>query len=222
MWKAKFSVYDEKAVYASRAKKFNVSVHGYMLNYHSDKKYFYFTLLAFVEGSDRLRKEFIEDLRKDKKIHYFENHNYFFVCTLKHTRTKEKERHGSLFYNPLLIQTKPFIIYPSGWEELELASFNRKYLENIMKIAEKKFNLKLEYLKKGELDSLGILSIFPKLTEKQKNAVESAISNGYYEYPRKIDVQSLAKKNKSSFSTFQEHLRKAENKLIPFSVKKSE
>ena len=77
MWKAKFFIYDEKAIYASRAKRFNVSIHGYMLNYHSDKRYFYFTLLAFVEGEDKLKKEFIKDLSKDKKVHYFENHKHF-------------------------------------------------------------------------------------------------------------------------------------------------
>ncbi len=220
MWKAKFSVYDKEAVYASRAKKFNVSVHGYMLNYHSDKKHFYFTLLAFVEGNNKLRGEFIKDLSKDKKVHYFENHNYFFVCTLKHTKLKEKERGGSLFYNPLLIQIKPFIIYPDGTEELELACFDRKYLEKMLNISEKRYNLKLEYIKKEEIEDIGILTVFPKLTEKQRNAINSAVKYGYYEYPRKIDVQDLAKKNNLSFSTFQEHLRKAENKLIPLAAKK--
>ncbi len=52
------------------------------------------------------------------------------------------------------------------------------------------------------------------------NAVALAAGEGYYTYPRKSDVQDLAKIAKLSFSTFQEHLRKAENKLIPFTVKK--
>ena len=54
----------------------------------------------------------------------------------------------------------------------------------------------------------------PKLTNKQRFAVELAIEKGYYEYPRKISVQELAKISKSPRSTFQEHLRKAESKLM--------
>jgi predicted DNA binding protein len=220
MWKAKVMVYDEEGVYASRAKKFNVTVHGYMINYFSDKKYFYFTLLAFVDGDEKLRNKFIKDLKKDKKFDKIDYSGNFFVCRLKEDKISKRQKYIELFYNPLLIQIKPFIIYPNGWEELELASFERKHIEKIISISEKKFNLKLKYLKKGKLDNLGILNVFPKLTEKQRNAIELAVSTGYYEYPRKIDVQSLAKKSKLSFSTFQEHLRKAENKLIPFAVKR--
>jgi len=157
-----------------------------------------------------------------KRVDKIEDQGSYFVCRLKEIKSSERKRFISLFYNPLLIQIKPFVVYPNGWEELELASFERKHIEEIIEVSEKKFNLKLKYLKKQKLDSLGILSIFPKLTEKQKNAVESAITNGYYEYPRKKDVQDLAKINNLSFSTFQEHLRKAENKLIPFAVKKSD
>ena len=71
------------------------------------------------------------------------------------------------------------------------------------------------------MENLGVLNILPKLTEKQEKAVYLAIKSGYYEYPRKTDVKGLAFKEGLSFSTFQEHLRKAENKLIPFAIKKS-
>ena len=222
MWRVKLSVYYDKGVFAPRAKKFNVGVHGYMLNYHSIKGNYYFTLLAFVEGDDKLKEDFIEDIKKDKRVVKVENQGDFFICRVKETKSKEIQKVISIFYNPLLIQIRPFVIFPSGWETLELASFERKYLEDIIKVSEKKFNMKLEYFKEEKLDSLGILNILPKLTEKQRKAVESAATNGYYEYPRKTDVKRLAKKNKLAFSTFQEHLRKAENKLIPFAMKKSQ
>ena len=54
-----------------------------------------------------------------------------------------------------------------------------------------------------------------ELTEKQKQAIHEAIINGYYNYPRKIDLEKLSKIMKVSRVTFQEHLRKAESKLIP-------
>jgi len=222
MWKVKLSVYYDKGVLAPRAKKFNVGVHGYMLNYHSVKNDYYFTLLGFVEGDDKLKEDFIKDIGKDKRVQKVENQGDFFVCRAKESKSKMIKKVISVFYNPLLIQIRPFVVFPSGWETLELASFERKYLEEIIKVSEKEFNMKLEYFKEEKLDNLGILNILPKLTEKQRNAVEAASAGGYYEYPRKTDVKRLAKKNKLSFSTFQEHLRKAENKLIPFAMKKSE
>jgi hypothetical protein len=54
---------------------------------------------------------------------------------------------------------------------------------------------------------------------KQREAVELAIQHGYYDYPRKVEVQELAKMAKLAFSTYQAHLRKAERKLIPASLK---
>ena len=51
---------------------------------------------------------------------------------------------------------------------------------------------------------------------QQKQAIELAIKNGYYNVPRKTSVEKLAKLSKLSFSTFQVHLRKAEEKLIPY------
>ena len=54
-----------------------------------------------------------------------------------------------------------------------------------------------------------------KITDKQKAALETAVAHGYYHYPRKTTVEELAKISGISRSTFQEHLRKAEAKLIP-------
>jgi len=220
MWKAKISVYDEKGVYAKLAKKFNVNIHGHMLHHYNDKKSSYYTLLAFVSGGEKLQKAFIKALKKEEKFDKIEIEGNFFVCRMKETVNKKRQEYVSLFYNPLLIQVTPFVVHPDGWEEVEFASFERKHLEKIIKTSEKTFQLKLYYIKKEKLDNLGILNVLPKLTEKQRNAVELATSKGYYKYPRNIDVQDLAKKKKVSFSTFQEHLRKAENKLIPFAVNK--
>ena len=56
----------------------------------------------------------------------------------------------------------------------------------------------------------------PHFTENQKQALNLAIKNGYYDYPRKISIQDLAKHLDLSFSTFHAHLRKAEQKILPF------
>ena len=58
-------------------------------------------------------------------------------------------------------------------------------------------------------------NVMPKISKGQKAALEIAYRNGYYSYPRKITLEQLAKIAKIGTSTFQEHLRKAELKLLP-------
>ncbi len=82
----------------------------------------------------------------------------------------------------------------------------------------------LQKVKNGELlsinekkvKSISIIKVHPDLTEKQKKAFNLAIKNGYYSVPRKTSVKKLAKISNLCFSTFQVHLRKAEEKLIPY------
>ena len=81
---------------------------------------------------------------------------------------------------------------------------------------ERKFDGQLLSIQNKKIKSISAIKVAPELTEKQKQAIELAIKRGYYTSPRKISLQELAKISKLSFSTFQVHLRKAEEKLIPF------
>jgi len=42
------------------------------------------------------------------------------------------------------------------------------------------------------------------------------VKKGYYNFPRKIDLEKLANLSKVKRQTFQENLRRAEKKLVPF------
>lgn len=54
------------------------------------------------------------------------------------------------------------------------------------------------------------------LTPKQLTAIRVAFRDGFYRYPRKIRIADLAKHAGSARSTFQEHLRLAEIRLIRY------
>ena len=56
--------------------------------------------------------------------------------------------------------------------------------------------------------------LFSGLTERQMDALLTAYRHGYYNLPRDADVQTIAAKNRVPRTTFQEHLKKAENKLV--------
>ena len=62
--------------------------------------------------------------------------------------------------------------------------------------------------------------MFPKLPKKQKKAIELAYEKGYYKYPKETNLGKLAKQLKVSKQTLQEHLRRAEAKLLPLILRK--
>jgi hypothetical protein len=58
----------------------------------------------------------------------------------------------------------------------------------------------------------------PDLSPKQREAIELAYKNGYYKYPKQTDLDKLSKIMGVGKSTFQEHLKKAEGKLLPYLI----
>ena len=58
------------------------------------------------------------------------------------------------------------------------------------------------------------------LTDMQSKIVNTAFECGYYSFPRKIDIKTIAEKVGISTSTAWEHLRKAEMKLMNYILDK--
>ena len=118
-----------------------------------------------------------------------------------------------------LLQISP-IIYRHGWEYYRVIAFRHEDLKALMQRFETR-GLKYEILRKVDFDgfiagslTLTADALFSDLTEKQMDALLTAYSNGYYNLPRKANVQDIAHKKKVSRTTYQEHLKKAENKLV--------
>jgi O-6-methylguanine DNA methyltransferase len=64
----------------------------------------------------------------------------------------------------------------------------------------------------AELSSSGLL--LPSLTRKQAKAILAALESGYYESPRKVTTEEVARSLGVARSTFEEHLKAAESKLV--------
>jgi predicted DNA binding protein len=56
--------------------------------------------------------------------------------------------------------------------------------------------------------------LFDAMTDRQLAALRLALENGYYEQPRGTSLRDLAAQTAVARSTYEEHLRKAENKLL--------
>ncbi|MFB3889650.1 MAG: helix-turn-helix domain-containing protein [Candidatus Bathyarchaeia archaeon] len=114
----------------------------------------------------------------------------------------------------------PPVMYDQGWEYYRLIAFRHRDFESLLKTLEER-KYPHEILRKvpfggyiaGSL-TLTADSLFSDLTEKQMEALLTAYGYGYYNLPRKADVQTIASKKRMSRTTFQEHLKKGENKLV--------
>jgi predicted DNA binding protein len=123
----------------------------------------------------------------------------------------------SSFYTQRMFFTKPVFVDDEGFEYWEVASHDRAVLNAFLNsVKSQKYEyVELLQLRNIKLDSIYFPAIAPYLTSKQKDAFELAIKEGYYEIPKRADLRELAKLMKVSTATYQEHLRRAEAKIIP-------
>jgi predicted DNA binding protein len=112
------------------------------------------------------------------------------------------------------------VIYDSGWEYYRVVTFRSEEFGKLLKKLRAN-GFEVEILKKGAFEGFLASSLSPsadalfsKLTEKQMDSLVAAFIYGYYDRPRRTDIQSVAKKLGVPRSTFQEHLKKAERKVM--------
>ncbi len=111
-------------------------------------------------------------------------------------------------------------IIENGWVYHRLVVFRHEELEELLRRLEK-WGWFYKILRKVPFDgfiasslTLTADALFSDLTKKQIEAMLTAYRHGYYNLPRDADVQTISAKEKVPRTTFQEHLKKAENKLV--------
>lgn len=191
--------------------KYQVTDFVYLINSWQQKKRFYYTELHIIQGTEDSKKKFIKDLKKEKAIKKLEQKgNYIF--------TLNEEPLQKQYYSPVfdsqVIQVKPVAQRTDGYEDWELASWDKEVLMKIMDVPV--FDVELKSIEENKLSDIFLPHVYPKLSKKQKEAIELAVKEGYYDYPKKIDLEKLAKISKVKRQTFQENLRRAEKKIVPF------
>jgi predicted DNA binding protein len=114
----------------------------------------------------------------------------------------------------------PPVVYEKGWEYYRLIVFRHEDLRRLMQRLEEK-GFTFEVVRKVPFNgfiasslTLTADALFAGLTDKQMEALLTAYNSGYYRLPRRADVQTIAYRRHLSRTTFQEHLKKAENKLV--------
>jgi predicted DNA binding protein len=112
------------------------------------------------------------------------------------------------------------MIHENGWEYHHIAAAHpvelSKFFEAVGRMGEMEIILKKQF--HGDfaqnMFAVSLAELFRKLTEKQRRALVDAIENGYYSVPRHTTVGDLARAKGVPRTTFEEHLHKAESKVI--------
>lgn len=219
MWVARFKLKDDQDIYTPLTKRYHVEFFANPYTSYIKEGKVHLLGGGIISGKESDKKRFLETLQKDSRIKSIERHKDFLLIHAQHPVSREAEAEIMIFYNPQYILPKPIHVSSDGWEYWEVACVDRDELNKIVRAAQKQYHGKLFSLKKEAVKNIASVELMPGLTEKQLDALRIAYGEGYYHYPRKLTLPKLAKISKKSYSTFQEHLSKAENKLIEFFLK---
>jgi len=134
------------------------------------------------------------------------------LCSLEESIIDRFEEHNCLYQSPT--------IYRQGWEHYTVIAFDESDIQALL--GDLRADRDIELLSKTVIEEKQIPhsmltpvdQLFDDLTDRQRGALELALEGGYYGQPRGTSLRDLASQTSVSKSTFEEHLRKAENKLL--------
>ena len=210
MWVAQFRIDASSSLLGRAAKDAGVKALGYPVSFYEKPDAIYVYVIAFLFGEDKNKKAFVDKLKNDANVINVEKNNDFLIFQII------QPTESSVIFNHKILYVKPVELYPDGTENWSIASWDKEELIYAAKFMTERFNGTLLKINEVGITNFSMLSINPQLSAKQRSALSSAIQHGYYNHPRKISIKELAELSNLSFSTFQAHLRKAENKMVPF------
>lgn len=208
MWIAKIRLKHD-CILGNRCEKFGVILQSVAFSVFNQNGKVISSSMHNVIGDEKRIDLFVKDLEKDKNVIKLERKENMFLL-LEKANKKAVSHH-----TPKIIFVKPTLIDTNGYEHWEIGSWEKKEISKFINDVKKEiedFNL-LKFVNVN-IDNIFFPKLMPNLTDKQKQAVELAILEGYYENPRRTDLRKLAKLMKLSLSTYQQHLRVAEEKLL--------
>ena len=134
------------------------------------------------------------------------------ACPLEESIIQRFERHNCVHLPPT--------VYRNGWEHYSAIGFDEGDVTALL--AELGESREIDVLSKTSIDQrqvphsslISVDRLFEGLTDRQLEALRIALDAGYYDQPRGASVADLAEGTTVARATFEEHLRKAENKLV--------
>jgi predicted DNA binding protein len=122
------------------------------------------------------------------------------------------EEFGCLLLYPIMVQ--------AGWAHFRVIAVDDDRLGEVLERLSKKGELEVTSKTKMDHETIRETFVIPSgeilsgLTHKQAESLLAAVNLGYYEVPRKTRFEDIAEILKVPRTTYEEHVRKAESKII--------
>ncbi|MFB6295822.1 MAG: helix-turn-helix domain-containing protein [Halobacteriales archaeon] len=134
------------------------------------------------------------------------------LCSVENSIVERFEEYNCLYQPPT--------VHRDGWEQYSLIAFDEDDIRELH--ADLEADREIDVVSKTGLEETEIPhslltpidQLFGALTDRQLAALQLALEAGYYEQPRACSISELAEQTTVARATFEEHLRKAENKLL--------
>ncbi len=112
----------------------------------------------------------------------------------------------------------PPAVFRDGWGYFRLLSIDDRRTRSLFQYMARRGPTELIRKRELPLNSLPtniwVHGLFAELTPKQRDAMLQAHRHGYYASPRQVTTENIARGLGLSRSTYEEHLRKAENRIL--------
>lgn len=150
-------------------------------------------------------KKYFKTHKLIKKSEILQEENNKLLIQIFTDTTKIKSIVHAVLKNKCFLSNKVPLI--DDFEIWTIAAPKKTAIKNALNEIRKMGKFKLLYIKKSSFDGFN-------LSDNQEKILRLAIQLGYYNWPKKISIQELAKRLGLSKPTIAEHLRKAEIKVI--------
>ena len=205
MWNAKIEIQHDDWI-LSKTITHSVSAIGIPHTSYEKDGFWYHTGSVTLYGDALNIKNCISDIKKDSRVVKCEVENEHLFVLIKDNDAIAPKFSQEIFF------LKPVTMI-NGIETWELGAWDKKTLIDFYEKISQTAHSKLAYVKQVKPQTFVGFSL-PNITEKQKDIFLFAKQNGYYNIPKNITLAQLAHRKNISRATFQEHLKKAESKIM--------
>lgn len=190
-----------ETAFSKKFQKHHITVADIQSKNKRIKQYFY-----YITGNEKEFDNIIKYLKKDNAYKKAEE-----IERTKDTLLLLVELDQKSYIQNIIQKNNGFFIDThtvyGGYEYWHIGIAKRENIEPMRKEISKMGNMEVLYI--GKIEFAENL-----LSKQQRKMFKYAHEQGYYESPRKITIDKIAKALKLNHSTVGEHLLKAENKMI--------
>lgn len=212
MWSLKYEFRHDDCEFLEKAMKLQVTLEAYPLQHYVERENVCLSLLCMVHGTKKQVNAYIRYLRSISLDSLPITNNTILIFR----KLTKNDLYYRVLYNAKFLFPVP-ILHANNKETAEILSWNRSELQTLLHLLSTGTHttyFKLLHFKKARIKNFLMMQQTSRLSDRQSEIFSFARNNGYYTYPRNIDLARIAARFGISKSTCHEILRRAEGNIL--------